>query len=84
MNFIQNTNKVISLIEKDHLGDWRSEKDCCLRLTFRQPVRKPFSESLKMAVEPSVANNSPSQDSSHPGDNFQSRYVIPRFKTFSC
>ena len=34
-----------TLIEKDHLGDWSPEKDCCLRLTFRQPVRKPSSES---------------------------------------
>ena len=42
---------LLTLIEKDHLGDWR-------------PVRKPFSESLKMAsahvVETSVTNNSPS------------------------
>ena len=34
-----------SLIENDHLGDWSPEKDCCWRLTFRQPVRKPCSES---------------------------------------
>ena len=34
------------LIEKDHLGDWSPEKDCCLRLMFRQPVRKPSSESI--------------------------------------
>ena len=34
-------------------------------------------------VEMSVANNSPSQDSSHPGDLFQSRYVTPGFKPFS-
>ena len=27
---------------KDHLGDWSPEKDCCYRLTFRQPVRKPW------------------------------------------
>ena len=37
--------KINSLIEKDHLGDWSPEKDCCLCLTFRQPVRKPYSES---------------------------------------
>ena len=39
--------------------------------------------TLKMAsaqlVETSVANNRPSQDSSHPDDLFQSRYVSPRF-----
>ena len=33
------------MIEKDHIGDWSSEKDCCWRLTFRQPVWKPSSES---------------------------------------
>jgi len=42
-------------------------------------VRKPSSEwLLKMAsaqvVEMSVTNNSPSQDSNHPDDFFQSRY----------
>ena len=34
-------------------------------------------------VETSVANNSPSQDSNHPDDLFQSRYVTPGFKSFS-
>ena len=34
-------------------------------------------------VETSVANNSPSQDSNHPDDLFQSRYVTPGFKPFS-
>ena len=33
------------MIENNHQGDWRPEKDCCWLLTFRQPVRKPFSES---------------------------------------
>ena len=27
-----------TLIEKDHLGNWSPEKDCCWRLTFRQPA----------------------------------------------
>ena len=27
------------------MGDWSTEKDCCWRLTFRQPVQKPSSES---------------------------------------
>ena len=31
-------------------------------------------------VETPVANNSPSQDSNHPDDLFQSRYVTPGFK----
>ena len=34
-----------TLIENDHLGDWSPVKDCCWRLTFRQVVRKPSSES---------------------------------------
>ena len=43
--------------------------------------------TLKMAsaqvVETSVANNSPSEDSSHPDDHLRSRYVTPGYKTFS-
>ena len=62
------------MIEKDHLGDWSPEKDCCLRLTFRQPVRKLSSES--QVVETSVANNSSSQDSIHPDDLFQSGTLL--------
>ena len=34
-------------------------------------------------IETSVTNKSPSQDSNHPEDLFQSRYVIPGFKPFS-
>ena len=34
-------------------------------------------------VKTSVTKNSPSQDSSHPDDHFQSRYVTPGFKPFS-
>ena len=49
-----------SLIEKDRLGYWSPEKDCCWWRTFRQPVRKPSSESS--VVETSVTNNSPSQE----------------------
>ena len=37
--------KVRNLIEKDHLCDCSPEKDCCLRLMFRQPVRKLSSDS---------------------------------------
>ena len=44
-------------------------------------------QTLKMAsaqvVETSVNNNSPSHDSNHPDDLFQSRYVTPGFKPFS-
>ena len=43
--------------------------------------------TLKMAsaqvVETSVTHNSPSQDSNHPDEHFQSRYVTPGFKRFS-
>jgi len=35
------------------------------------------------AVETSVANNSPSQDSDHPDHLFQSGYVTPGFKPLS-
>ena len=34
-------------------------------------------------VETSLTNNSPSQDSYHPDDLFQSRYATPGFKPFS-
>ena len=34
-------------------------------------------------VETSVTKNSPSQDSYHPDDLFQSRYATPGFKPFS-
>ena len=62
-------------------------------------MRKPSSESsdvssetsddltLKIAstqvVETSVTNNSPSHDSNHPDDLFQSRHVTPGLKPFS-
>ena len=54
-------------------------------------MRKPSSESsdltLKMAsaqvVEMSVDNNSPSQDSNHPDDLFQSRYVLLMYYVFN-
>ena len=39
------TQEYHTLIEKDHLGDWSPEKDCCLCLTFRQPVQKPSSSN---------------------------------------
>ena len=46
-----------------------------------------FVQALKMAseqiVETSVAKNSVSQDSRHPGDHFQSSYVTPGHKHFS-
>ena len=60
----------------------------CAEAIFR--VKKMASAqdlTLKMAsaqvVEASVTNNSPSQDSYHPDDLFQSRYATPGFKPFS-
>jgi len=60
--------------------------NCCRPLAFRQPVEKKSSGSLDLKLTShrlSVVNKSPFQDSSHPDDHFQSRYVTPGFKTFS-
>ena len=35
-----------TFIEKDHLGDWCPDKNCCWQLTFWQPVQKPSSSWL--------------------------------------
>ena len=29
---------LLTLIEKDHLGDWSLEKDCCLSVLLRTPI----------------------------------------------
>ena len=52
------------MIEKDHLGDWSTEKSLTLKMASAQ------------VVETSVTNNSLLQDSSHPDDLFQSRSEI--------
>ena len=39
------------MIENDLLGDWSPEKDCCWRLTFRQPVWKPKINHLTLAED---------------------------------
>ena len=44
-HFFCNKYNIIFSSEKDHLGDWSPEKDCCWWLTFRNPVREPSSES---------------------------------------
>jgi len=58
----------------------------CAEATFRFKCQSQVL-TQKMAsaqvVETSVTNNSPSQDSNHPDDLFQSRYVTPGFKPFS-
>ena len=59
----------------------------CAEAIFRvkcQVVEKSGCRKVKcQVVETSVTNNSPSQDSNHPDDLFQSRYVTPGFKPFS-
>ena len=52
----------------------------CAEAIFRVKILKMASAQV---VETSVTNNSPSQDSNHPDDLFQSRYVTPGFKPFS-
>ena len=59
------------MIEKDHLGDWSPEKDCCWRLMIQHLNLKM---TFALVVKTSITNNSPPQDSSHPYDLFQSRY----------
>ena len=52
----------------------------CAEAIFRVKTLKMASAQV---VETSVTNNSPSQDSYHPDDPFQSRYASPGFKPFS-
>ena len=51
-----------------------------LTRVFEFSTDQHYHLTLKMAsaqvVETSVTNNSPSQDSNHPDDLFQSRYII--------
>ena len=58
----------------------------CAEAIFRVKTRVK-TLNMKMAsaqvVETSVTNNSPSQDSTHPDDLFQSTYVTPGLKPFS-
>ena len=54
----------------------------CVEAIFRVHLTLKMASAL--VVEVSVANESPSQDSSHPNDHFsESRYVTPGFKGFS-
>ena len=60
---------------------------CLVKSAFLSSSHFLFS-CLKSIVCPSFsfvffANNSPSQNSSHPDDLFQSKYVTPGFKAFS-
>ena len=56
-------------------------KKTCAEAIFR--VKKTLKMTSAQVVETSVTNNSPSQDSYHPDDLFQSRYATPGFKPFS-
>ena len=55
--YVVSTSAPLFFVEKDHLSDWSPEKHCCLRLTFRQPVRnndfqrnKGYLESVFVTV----------------------------------
>ena len=49
----------------------------------RTVVDLTLNMAFAQIVATSVTHNSPSQDSNHPDDHFQPRYVTPGFKTFS-
>ena len=55
----------------------------CAEAIFRVKWKNEEETSVSNEVEMSVTNNSPCQDSNHPDDLFQSRYVTPGFKSFS-
>ena len=73
---------VIGVLRRTVVSDWRFDNLCGSHLQSQDSLL-----TLKMAsaqvVETSVTNNSPSQDSYHPDDLFQSRYATPGFKPFS-
>ena len=56
----------------------------CVVAIFRVKSHLTLKIASAYVVKTSVANNSPSQDSNHSDDLFQSRYVTPGFKPFSC
>ena len=63
---------------------WRFDNLCGSHLQSHiQSQDLTMEMASAQVVETSVTNNSPSQDSSHPDDLFQSRYVTPGFKPFS-
>ena len=56
----------------------------CAEAIFRVKWKNEGETSVSNEVETLVTNNSPSQESNHPDDLFQSRYnVTPGFKPFS-
>ena len=48
-----------------------------------QLTKTTYHLTSTQVVETSLTKNSPSQDSNHPDDLLQSRYVTPGFKPFS-
>ena len=62
------TTKIMSIyrIENDHLGEWSLEKDWHFN-------KKILMMASAQVAETSVTKNSPSRDSNHPNDLFQSR-----------
>ena len=66
---------VIGVLRRTVVSDWRFDNLCRSHLQTQVASAR--------VVETSVTNNSPSQDSNHPDDLFQSRYVTPEFKPFS-
>ena len=56
---------------------------CSCAEAILQSVKMALKMASAQVVETSVTNNSPSQDSNHPDDLFQSRYVTAGFKPFS-
>ena len=56
----------------------------CVVVIFRVKSHLTLKIASAYVVKTSIANNSPSQDSNHSDDLFQSRYVTPGFKPFYC
>ena len=54
-----------------------------LNKTDHLTLKRMASADSALVAEMSASHNNRSQDSNHPDDHFQSRYVIPGFKPFS-
>ena len=65
------------------LGDTNCHQESSDSLTSASNYHLTLKMASALVVEMSVTNNSPSQDSNHPDDLFQSRYVTTAFKLFS-
>ena len=75
---------VIGVLRRTVVIDWRCDNLCGSHLQSQVVVLVSWKfKNPGERFETSVNNNSPSQDSNHPDDLFQSRYVTPGFKPFS-